>query len=114
MRHLFFPQKMSLQYFGHLVLHEQRCPKKPSGHKQAPLSFSHDLQQPCGTVMNTLFCDVLFCNEYKRTLLISKVFYLQVTKEGFAKQRGMCVPEVEPFQRVFSTIQIHYILARTI
>jgi hypothetical protein len=101
MLHLCFHKKMLLQYFGHLVLHVQRCQKKPSGHEQAPLSLSHDIEQLCGKVMNNLFCDILFCNEYKRKFLISKFCYLPVTKEGFAKKRDMCVPEVEPFQRVF-------------
>jgi hypothetical protein len=173
---------MSLQYFGHLVLHVQRCLKKLTGHEQAPLfvclfvaysrlsylsailrltlfqlkgmpkyfdrkgflfvnvqkytdynvsvwnfwvspsllffenqgndllrakgvqaplSLSHDIEQLCGKVMNNLSCDIIFCIENKMKLLISKLCYLPVTKEGFAKQRDMCVPEVEPFQRFF-------------
>jgi hypothetical protein len=78
------------------------------------MSFSHDLEQLYGKVMNNIFCDILFCNEYKSTLLISKFCYLPVTKKGFTKQRDMCVLEVEPFQRGVFSIQIHYILARTI
>jgi hypothetical protein len=110
---------MLLQYFGPLVLRVQRCPKKPSGHGQTPLSLSHDLEQPCGRVIKNLFCDILFCNEYKRTLLISKFCYLPVTREVFAKKRDMCFPEVEPFQRVFpffklniysckNNVEVHY------
>jgi hypothetical protein len=98
----------------HLVLHVQRCLKKPTVHEQAPLSLSHGIEQLCGKVMNNLSCDIIFCNEYKMKLLISNFFYLPVTKEGFAKQRDMCVPEVEPFQRFFFPTQIYYIFARTI